>query len=505
MAAESMPEQLVLVLGCPRSGVALVASQLALHPEALLLDGDGLPEAWLRHRLDGGAPDPSLINTAQRALAIIHAGSQPSPPAHCLILPLPHLLSGGSPAADLLTSAPARQLMPRLLEVVRHCDDVVSSLARFPHLPPHLPDPWEQPEAFEAAARNLWCHCRDAANHLRQAGWRVPQIDFAELVNHGPSALWRAAELPLPTASGQRELHGISPSLSFRERRLDRASLGRSQRQRLASGGTETAQHATSAHPSLIVTGRGGSGTRLLTLLLQALEVHLGDSLNPTGDSVEWADLIYELCLDRLSGRPGPWRGSWPEELRHRATYVAPKPIFEPWGWKLPEAMLVLPELLTAWPQTTIIHLVRHPIDTCLRRTHMTSRLNNPIGRATLNAAYRALGRNSDPAADPGYWHNAVSWWYQLQQLQKWREASGSSETQWIELRYEDVCQRPQTAADELAQRLGIPSKPVCLPVSPTRQRRWQIGDPSAQQVWDLCGPIARHYGYNEAGGITGT
>src|SRR5690606_20872537 len=62
------------------------------------------------------------------------------------------------------------------------------------------------------------------------------------------------------------------------------------------------------------------------------------------------------------------------------------------WGFKLPESMLVLDEILAAFPRARLVHLVRDPMTSCLRRTHMTARTDNQIGQAVLRAAYRHLG-----------------------------------------------------------------------------------------------------------------
>jgi hypothetical protein len=62
------------------------------------------------------------------------------------------------------------------------------------------------------------------------------------------------------------------------------------------------------------------------------------------------------------------------------------------WGLKLPELLLILPELAEAFPRARFMHMVRDPLSTCLRRTHMTARLDNQIGQITLPLAYRHLG-----------------------------------------------------------------------------------------------------------------
>ena len=54
--------------------------------------------------------------------------------------------------------------------------------------------------------------------------------------------------------------------------------------------------------------------------------------------------------------------------------------------------MFLVPELHQAFPQARYVHQIRDPLATCLRRTHMTARLDNHIGRVTLPLGYRYSG-----------------------------------------------------------------------------------------------------------------
>lgn len=124
----------------------------------------------------------------------------------------------------------------------------------------------------------------------------------------------------------------------------------------------------------------------------------------------------------------------------------------------------------------------------------MTSRLSNPIGRATLTAAYQHLGLQTLPDEDEPWWHNAVSWRFQLELIQS---AKRCFPGRIVDLRFEDLCDQPQLCADRLSMMLGIPPKSVGLPVQFARFSRWETGDMHIGPIWELCGERARDYGYS--------
>src|SRR3984893_18299479 len=93
----------------------------------------------------------------------------------------------------------------------------------------------------------------------------------------------------------------------------------------------------------VILLGRGGSGTRLLSAFASQNGIFLGNMLNTTRDSVEWVPDLYELASESTaagvvagSARDAYWRG----RLRRTAAQIlgaAGLPFDAAWGWKLPE------------------------------------------------------------------------------------------------------------------------------------------------------------------------
>ena len=500
--------QLVLVSGAPRTGIAALAGQLAEHPDALLVDGVHTQAlVWLSCLID----EPDLLQSLQLKmepeLREINGTIPAQAPTH-LILPVQGLIEDKKLQHRLMASSLTGRT--RLILTQRDYKDTLASLARFPHLQPDLPDAHHHQGAYLAAADQLLTKAMSQANQLQgqwsSAGLAWLMVDFEALVSNPDVRLSQLRKQlglrVLKSEERPRKRTGISLSVCCRERKIDASSVGRWQRQLDSTmASTEIVTRSVPVIPGepnqspVILTGRGGSGTRLLAEVCLGFGLHLGDSLNSSLDSLQWVDLLYEAVLTNLASQPKPWRGTWAAELRNRARWhrSGHTQLDQPWGFKLPEAMLVGHELMEAWPGAQLVHLVRHPLDVCLRRTHMTSRTTNPIGRATLREAYQALGRDGDPQIDPPHWRNAVSWWFQLSRMQSYKHQYGH---RILEVRYEDLCDHTTATAFKLARDLNLQAVSIKLQVDAKRRRRWEPDDPRIAEIWDLCGPMASLYGY---------
>ena len=253
----------------------------------------------------------------------------------------------------------------------------------------------------------------------------------------------------------------------------------------------------------VILLGRGGSGTRLLAQLALSVGAFLGNELNASYDSVEWVETLYNLAVETVTGDIASSSACelyWQSRLRRRASEILATGHRDPavlWGWKLPETMLTLPHALRAFPRARVVHLVRHPVTSALRRTHMTSRLDNPVGRAVLPVAYRACGLNPDNIElDEPYIHNAVTWAYQvggvLGTLRSMPPASGC-----LQFRYEEICVAPDEAQKRLTAFLGA-AAPITDPpeIDARRTGGYRAEDDRAKKIWSICGGLAFELGY---------
>jgi hypothetical protein len=245
----------------------------------------------------------------------------------------------------------------------------------------------------------------------------------------------------------------------------------------------------------IVFTGRGGSGTRLLSQLADDTGVFIGNQRNRSGDSIEWVDTVYRIVAEIGGRRELPTGSAYRRPLRAQAARILERSTsaWTRWGLKLPEMMLILPLIVDAFAQAKIVHLVRHPVSSSLRRTHMTSRLDNPVGAATLPAAYRYCGRDvALIATDAPYVHNACSWNFQVGRVLRYgREVLGAD--RYRELAYENVCIDPAGAAGALRSFLGGADerRGASIAVDVARANAWDPHDPRVDLVWSLCGETA--------------
>jgi len=271
---------------------------------------------------------------------------------------------------------------------------------------------------------------------------------------------------------------------------------------------------ASSTSP-VILTGRGGSGTRLLSLLAQKNDIFLGNEINETADSLEWKDLIYELAVRKLNSSQNPQPETEPPtsdsldgdegekdltDLLDMAVDVLGKKnwsVGQAWGWKLPESMLLIPELMETFPKAKLIHLVRHPVTSSLRRSHKTSRPACPVGRSVLRLAYTSLGLDESAIhTDEDYLRNAITWLYQVDNVTKYAK-SNLNHTQYLQIHFEDICKNPDLVQKTLCNFVGInecDANP--LEIDTDRIGKIDPEDPRVERVWKICGESAINAGY---------
>ena len=166
--------------------------------------------------------------------------------------------------------------------------------------------------------------------------------------------------------------------------------------------------------------------------------------------------------------------------------------------------MLILPELMAVFDSARLVHLIRHPIPSSIRRTHKTSRAGNPVGSAVLSAAYARCGLDSTRIkTDEDYQRNATTWLYQVEAVRRFASAYLSSDN-YLELRYEDLCKNYNQVRQKLADFVGVENLVFdtnsSMPIVDERTNNTSFDQPQADEIWNLCGDVGVALGYSRHG-----
>jgi hypothetical protein len=253
----------------------------------------------------------------------------------------------------------------------------------------------------------------------------------------------------------------------------------------------------------IILLARGGGGSRLLSVLAQDAGVHLGASTNVSGDALGMVPATYGLVLSRFRYQAAGLLPELVEELRGRAAAeLLPEDPDRPWGYKLPESLLILEQIDQAFPGARYVHLLRDPLATCLRRTHMTARFDNQVGQASLLAAYRHLGLGVGRlATDSPAMHMAATTLHQLDTALAWTRQLPPERL--LELRFEDVLADPLAELARLRTWLGCDARGTGAPriaaaIDRDRAERPQVRYSPEEEagVAAMLAPLRRQLGY---------
>lgn len=252
------------------------------------------------------------------------------------------------------------------------------------------------------------------------------------------------------------------------------------------------------ASSPIFITGRGGSGTRLLSNVMLQVCVFMGLKLNHQGDSLDWLEVNRELIIENITID----NGSFTQEWKYKLIDVAETLLnqidhrkYIRWGAKLPEFMLCIPELINTFPNAKVIHLIRHPVSLCNRRTHITSRWGNPIGTFVLENAYHALEMEK---VKKKHINNAVSWYYQVEKMISFA-ASNLSKDQYLLIKFEDLIHDTITVQNKIFNFLDIePLNSAQINIDPTRTKLEVPMSIETDEIWNICGEVAMLAGYDK-------
>lgn len=153
----------------------------------------------------------------------------------------------------------------------------------------------------------------------------------------------------------------------------------------------------------IVIGGVGGSGTRVVAKMVEALGYFVGDDLNEALDNMRLARRFDEI----QSRVPGPPDGTADLsdilETFERDMFAACRGRRQPsvgWGWKVPANFFILPQLARHFGPLKYIHVIRHGLDMAFSSNqNQTRNFGRHYG---VDATSRPL-----PEASLAYWLRA--------------------------------------------------------------------------------------------------
>lgn len=240
------------------------------------------------------------------------------------------------------------------------------------------------------------------------------------------------------------------------------------------------------------------------------LGLFMGTRVNGAGDAMDFEPFL-DRWINPIIGAQGrldyDWQGvRWWDRWRAASSFKNAMGRFQaehldgqPWGWKNPRSMYVLPAIAATIPRIRFIHVVRDGRD-------MAFSDNQNQRRKHYQALFGDTGKSATapetPAASAALWSTANI------QVADWAEAHlGSARYQRIKL--EDLCAEPVETVTKLSDWLfatkGDNAEAISAAAAtvraPSSLGRWQ-SEPSTEQdaVTEAAKPALQRFGYIGSG-----
>jgi hypothetical protein len=247
------------------------------------------------------------------------------------------------------------------------------------------------------------------------------------------------------------------------------------------------------AHGPHITGATGGSGTRVVARILRHGGMYIGVNLLPAEDQPKlgaYSDRWINRYLDR-DQHPLTTAESqtMTEELmgllhEHCASMTDRR---QPWGWKEPRSIYLLPFFHGLFPKMKFLHVIRDGRDMAYSgnqnqlRKHGSALVSaGELQGETPLQSFKVWCRINQLAADYGERHMPG---------------------QYLRVRFEDVCDRPLQTIDQIYRFLGLrgPIEQIARQeVKPPESiGRWRSQDPQTlAQIHEIGAAALRRFGY---------
>ncbi len=237
----------------------------------------------------------------------------------------------------------------------------------------------------------------------------------------------------------------------------------------------------------LLIGAVGGSGTRVLARILSNAGFFPGSRRNEAEDSESVMDFYNRWMLPYLV-HGGVLPAQEAKEARrqfevaieeHRRGIASSS---TPWLVKVPRTLLMLPYWHAAFPQARFIHMIRNGLD--MAYSNDTNQLRM-FGDLMLTAGEQSLPQ---PMRAMAYWRTA--------NLRAAEMGKSLFPDRYHPLRFEDLCQHPETTLATLARFLQHPLAGMDVSPPPTIGRwRTQPADETKALI-TLGHPALEQFGY---------
>jgi hypothetical protein len=240
-----------------------------------------------------------------------------------------------------------------------------------------------------------------------------------------------------------------------------------------------------------VIGATGGSGTRAFAQVARRAGMFIGRDPSPSEDALEFGEYsdcwINAFLMHRDSAlteeQAEIMRNDLRNLLRRHLDGLEGRP--EPWGWKEPRSIYLLPFFDASLPSMRFLHVVRDGRDMALSENQNQLRKHG--------GAY--LGRPTSPTSPV----DSIALWSSLN-VETARYGEERLGERYLRLRFEDLCRDPVATSAQILAFFGLrgdPEEAAAEVHAPETLERWRRLDPSLlSELEHAAGPALSRFGY---------
>jgi hypothetical protein len=243
-----------------------------------------------------------------------------------------------------------------------------------------------------------------------------------------------------------------------------------------------------------IVSGTGGSGTRVVARILMGAGVFMGGHVNDVGDAIP-ISLLCDLWANVFAAREKIFRGQeapglYPPMVRCLAAALKDhwgnEPPRRSWGWKAPRSMYLLPFFHSQLPHLRFVHLVRDGRDIALSQNQAQLNKHGLTYLSPKELRQRVSVRS-------------IALWNRIN-LAAAEYGERELGDRYVRIRFEDLCAEPASVVGRLLDFVGLEADvetAARLIEQPSSIGRWRQEDPRVALKLERFGKEAlEKFGY---------